>query len=135
MLETNKPLRHSIPLQKAIELTARYRDNKKKILAPGIKEDTLCLSETFSREIIENILKSPGCTGLRIYYGMSENLAVHAVLVGTNAKNEDILPPEKAAVATAENANALTVATTVPPIAEDSVRCPTICPPKSPLNS
>jgi hypothetical protein len=55
---------------------------------------------------------------------MDENLLVHAILVGVNENNEDILPAETSSLTTTED----------DPIMEQSIRCPPDCPPASPLN-
>src|SRR6476469_6051178 len=82
-----------ISLNEAISLTRRYRDNKKKILAPDYQDrDVLAICETFDRSAFDLLLATPGCTGVRVYYGMSSEDQVKAVIVGVNAQNDDILP-------------------------------------------
>ena len=56
---------------------------------------------------------------MRIYYGMSDDLKIHAIGVGVNSKDEDILPTEGIGAAL----------TTTPVIVEDGSRCPDVCPP------
>lgn len=115
---------HQIPLSTAIEMTERFRSNRNNILAAAYNDlDLLPLCETFSKSAVDTILEQAGCEGLRIYYGMDENLKIHAILVGVNGNNADILPMESAL-------------TTDPPgtILEDGQRCPPFCPPTSPLN-
>ncbi len=116
---------HSIPLDQAVELTKRYRDNKENILADEYKgQNILPLSETFSKDAFNSFFNNPDCVAIRIYYGMTEDLQTHAVIVGANEKNEDILP------AASEQSSL----TDPPPILEDSYRCPPTCPPTSSLN-
>jgi hypothetical protein len=55
---------------------------------------------------------------------MSDDLKVHAVVVGVNSNNEDILP-SVASLLTNEDE---------PVILEEATRCPDDCPPPSPLN-
>lgn len=103
-------------MQKAIDMTKLYRANK-----PA----NFPLSETFDRVAIERLLATEGCTSLRIYYGMQENNDVDAILVASNAANEDILPSTASASLTTPDGVIL----------EDGQRCPEACPPKSPLNN
>lgn len=113
-----------ISLQQAIDMTTLYRKEKENILSPEYKnKNILCRSETFNRDVFDSVLAQEGCRGLRIYYGMDESLQVHAIVVGVNEKNEDMLPA--AALAT-EDDN--------PGIIENGARCPEECPEESPLN-
>lgn len=113
---------HSISVNEASSMTARYRTDKTKILdAQYQNTNVLCKCESFDSNTIQAILDISGCVGFRIYYGMDEDLNVHAILVGVNEEDEDILPEDH------EEATGY--------LAERSLRCPTICPPNSPLNS
>ena len=117
------PSTQFISLETAIDMTALYRTNREIILQTiyrGI--DLLPLSETFSRGAIDAILAHEECAGLRIYYGMDENEKLHAILVGVNVDNEDILPT--GSLNEAED----------PVIVENGQRCPPSCPPPSDLN-
>ncbi|MDB5196348.1 MAG: hypothetical protein JWP88_719 [Flaviaesturariibacter sp.] len=107
---------HEISLDEAIKMTTLYRENKKAIDPQSL----LALSETFDRSALDRILAQGDCKKLRIYYGMDEKKGVHAILVGVNEKDEDILPKEGM-----EGDGEL---------AEDGRRCPNECPPESPLN-
>lgn len=119
------PTNHLISLETAVTMTTLYRQQKENILATGYKnQNILCRCETFDRGVIDAIMEQSGCAALRIYYGMSEDYQVHAILVGVNENNEDILP---------STANSLT-STEEDIIAEQSIRCPEDCPPESPLN-
>ena len=118
------PTNHFISLQTGIDMTTLYRQQKENILATGYQnENILPLSETFERAAIDAILEQTGCTALRIYYGMDENYLVHAILVGVNESNEDILPSTNNNLLDGEDI-----------IAEQSIRCPVDCPEPSPLN-
>lgn len=117
---------HSISLEKAVEMTTLYRENRNGILKEEYKfNDLLALNETFNKEAIIALLQQENCVAFRIYYGMSEDLKVHAILVGVNDKGEDILPTTSTEGGTEEDGVIL----------EEAHRCPTICPPASPLNN
>ncbi len=113
---------HSISLDKAVDMTTLYREEKETILASTYQnQNILCNSETFALADVETLVSQTGCAGLRIYYGMDANLKVHAILVGINEEGGDMLP------------------TTDPDepsemILETGQRCPTTCPPESALN-
>jgi hypothetical protein len=122
-------LTHSIPLDQAVAMTARYRDHRNEILKPEYaNRDILAICETFNKVPIQALAENPACVGIRIYYGMSEDLLCHAILVGVNNLGEDILPP------TAPSSNLEGDDDDDGEILEDSIRCPTVCPPDSPLN-
>jgi hypothetical protein len=128
-------LQHSIPLSEAAAMTRRYRDNKALILKPGYPADILALCETFNKDAVVALGSIPGAAGIRIYYGMDEDLLCHAILVAVDDQGADILPPAGAGSTTA--ARAVTEEDDDDDdgdILEDSIRCPTICPPDSPLN-
>lgn len=117
---------HLISLQKAIEMTTRYRQDKETVLAPEYRgQIILPNSETFNRAAIEKLLAETGCAAVRIYYGMDETLKTHAIIVGVNESNEDILA----------SSSSNNLAASDEPILEEGQRCPDICPPKSPLNT
>lgn len=116
-------MKHLISLNQAKEMTAHYRKEKEVILgAPYQGKDILAISESFDAAVFNTVLNQPGCKSLRIYYGMSDDLKVHAIIVGVNEKNEDMLPADGVNLAD-------------PPIIEEGLRCPPICPVASPLNS
>jgi hypothetical protein len=119
-------LTHSISLDQAVEMTTRYRTNRPLILAPGYPTDILTLSETFNKEAIIALGNTPGAVGIRIYYGMDEQLLCHAILVAVDDQGADILPP--AAATNKSQADGFG------DLLEDSLRCPTLCPPPSALN-
>lgn len=132
MTTPNAPLptnSHVISLDRAKEMTATYRTNRETILLPQNQgQDILPLSETFNRQAFDQLLGTPGCAGIRIYYGMDEQLKVHAVIVAVNESNEDLLP--------ASAAQAADEAIDDPVIIDEGQRCPPICPEKkSALNS
>lgn len=82
------------------------------------------LSETFNRDTFSFFFTNPEVKAIRVHYGMSENLQTHAIIVGVNDKNEDILPSEGL---TSDLSGAV--------ILEEGTRCPPICPTDPPPNS
>lgn len=113
-----------ITLTEAAAMTLRYRQNNESILTATVKnKNVLPLSETFERAAIEALLSKPSCTALRLYYGMDEELKIHAIIVGSDASNTDILPP---ATVSADEEDGY--------IIEQAIRCPPTCPNDSPLN-
>lgn len=107
---------HEISLQQAIDMTARYRANR---------PSNAPLSETFEAGVINRLLGTPGCCFFRVYYGMDEDMQVHAIFVAADKDNADILPAQ----------NSLETSNNNPTIVEDGIRCPPACPPSSPLNT
>ena len=104
-------------------MTTLFRSQKEMILGPNFQgQSILPLSESFDAEIFKTLLESPGCVRVRIYYGMSADLKLHAIIVGVNDKDEDIIPVDEDTLVGE-------------PIIEESVRCPPNCPPASPLNT
>ena len=109
-----------ISLQDAIDMTTLFRQDREAVLATAYQNnDTLPKCETFDRSEIESLLAQQDCEALRIYYGMDSNNKVHAILVGVDSQDEDIL----------------TSLMSNPVILEQGRRCPTQCPPPSSMNS
>jgi hypothetical protein len=124
-----KDLSHAIPLDEAAAMTKRYRDHRNSMLKPEFENrDILAICETFNKAPVQALIADPVCVGLRIYYGMDENLLCHAILVGVNDKGEDILPSADSASVSSSGTD------DGEGLLEDSIRCPTVCPPDSPLN-
>ena len=94
----------------------RFRNNRNNIEVPEFK-GSLSLSETFEVEAFRALVAQPGCVGVRIYYGMKEDLKICAVIVGVNAENQDMV----GAARSGENDI----------IIEDFQLCPPICSPIS----
>lgn len=106
-------MNHFISLTQAKQMTALYRSQKENILSDSFKgKDILSISETFDSAPFLTVLNKPECKSLRIYFGMSDDLRIHAIIVGVNANNEEILEGEN--------------------IIEDGIICPPICPPPPP---
>ena len=131
MSNSNTPLptnSHFIPLDQAVVMTTTYRNNCENVLSPGYQgKDILPLSETFSRAAFDKLLATPGCEGLRIYYGMDQNLQLHGIVVAVDANNRDLLPSSASSDASGGSGDDV--------IVEEGQRCPPICPDPSPLNS
>lgn len=68
----------------------RYRQNWQNVPTAGYA-DSLSLTETFSAEAFRKLLDQPGCVGVRIYYGMNEDLKICAILVGVDAQDRDMV--------------------------------------------
>lgn len=130
-------MNNTISLEQAIEMTTLFRNQKEMILGSDYQgRNILPISETFERAAFDKVLAQPGCVGLRIYHGMTEDLQVREIVVGVNANNEDMLPSSTAI----RTASTTTEPTSVneddddPTIIEQGVVCPPICPPPSDLN-
>ena len=115
---------HNITLQQAIEMTKRYRqqiataNNSTLAASPAF-----AFSETFNRAPFDALLAKPSVAGIRVYYGMDESLKVHAIFVGVNERNEDLITSSAQSSVTEDII-----------IIETGQRCPDICPPASQLN-
>lgn len=119
-------MNHFITLQEAIEMTSLYRSEQEQILKPEYQQQNiLARSETFEKAAFETLLAKNGCAGLRVYYGMDQELKVHAIIVAIDANGHDILPVPSTALTTDEGED----------IVERGIRCPDLCPAESPLNS
>jgi hypothetical protein len=115
-------MNHAISLERAIQLTTHYREHKDQIVNPEFAErNTLPLAETFDRAAFDRLLSQPGCTALRLYYGLNEDSQLRAIFVGVNEKDSDLLPADASA--------------TDGSIVEDGKVCPPNCGTDSPLNA
>jgi hypothetical protein len=117
-------MNHFISLSTAAEMTARFRNNRENILKADYQnQNVLPIAETFDKAAFETLLGKEEATSVRIYYGMDENLKIHAIIVAVNQNNEDILPSSSLTVTEEED------------IIDSGVRCPELCGEPSPLNS
>ena len=118
-------MNHFISLETATAMTARYRINRNSIVKTEFENSNLlAVCETFERAAFDTILSESGCEHLRIYFGMDEDLKIHAIIVAVDGEGKDILP------------TGLQRSTTDPgSIIENGNRCPELCPPPSDLNS
>ncbi|MFC0776019.1 hypothetical protein [Terrimonas alba] len=118
-------MNHFIPVAEAAVMTQRYRNQKENILKTNYEgQNLLCISETFDRAPFDTVLGKSGCMGLRIYYGMSEDLKIHAIIVGVDAANADILPDSSASLTEEDDS-----------VIDRAIRCPDLCAEPSPLNT
>ncbi len=116
--------KNQITLDQAVKMTSLYGKEKENILAvPYQGKNILCTSEKFDRSAFDALLAQKDCVAVRIYYGMDDQLLIHAIAVGVNSNNQDILPPA-----------GVTATSTDGVIIEDGSRCPDECPDPSPLN-
>lgn len=110
-----------IDLDKAKKMTALYRAEKDNILIESERgKNIMPVCETIDLDKLNLILSQPGCRGIRIYYGMDDNKLLHSIIVGTDESGKDILPGTETE---AEESYIL----------NEAQRCPTFCPPSSPL--
>jgi hypothetical protein len=110
------PESHSILLSDAKKMISLFRASRETILdTPFQNSNILAHSETFNKDAFKGFLDNDDVKGIRIYYGMSADMKVHAIIVGTDADGNDILPDKGE-------------------ILEEGLRCPTYCPPASDLN-
>jgi hypothetical protein len=80
-----EPRDHRISLAAAAAQTRRYRESEEPSAAKG---------GAFGREAFEAILKQPGCTGIRFYYGIDDKGEPSLVLVGIGADDNDMVDGE-----------------------------------------
>jgi hypothetical protein len=115
------PGSHFITLARFLEMKQLYAGNSQTILAPPYQNrEILVNSETFNPDIIAAISNVTGYAGFRIYYGMSTDLKVHAMLVATDSQGNDILPTDSSATfAVAGSGSGVA--------GEDAQRCPPAC--------
>ena len=108
-----------VPVSRANEMIALYRENKETILAPNYKKtDVLAFSETFNADDVRLLLSQPGCVGFRIRYGMDDKLWLHAILVGVDANGNDIIIQNPGFGLKDDEGY----------VVEDATRCPPDCP-------
>jgi hypothetical protein len=129
--------RHVISVSKAVELTKRYRQGKIELLRQLRSPDYLDKSfsmpeaEMFNRDAIALLLNQKGAKGMRIYVGQDDKGLIRFVLVGVDAKGEDIIGKRDtlkrmAYTASSEGSSAI--------ILEVGQRCPTLCSTLSTVN-
>lgn len=115
-----------IILAKFLEMKKLYADNSQTILAsPYQNKEILVTSETFNGDVLTTIAAVTGFAGLRIYYGMSTDMKVHAMLVATDKDGNDILPTDLTAKFAPGGAQ--TVSSGGGVVGEEGQRCPPTC--------
>jgi len=117
---------HQIDLVNATQMTSLYRANR---------PDNFPICESFERASIERLLSNPNCVFFRIYYGMKDDMTVHAILVAADKNGEDIIPNVKGGHGHGGHGHGDGDDGDDGVILEDSMRCPVTCPPDSPLNN
>jgi hypothetical protein len=117
------PGSHFITLTQFLAMKRLYAENSQQILQPAYQnKEILITSETFNGDVIMAITQVTGFAGFRIYYGMSPDLKVHAMLIATDVNGNDILPSDpsaKFAPGTAKGGSGV--------IGEEAQRCPPGC--------
>jgi hypothetical protein len=84
-----------ITLTQFLAMKQLYAANSQQILQPQYQnKEILITSETFNGDIITAITQVTGFAGFRIYYGMSVDLKVHAMLLATDINGNDLLPTD-----------------------------------------
>jgi hypothetical protein len=73
---------HTITLQEASDLTARFRLS---VGALGLK------GGYFSKSAIQAVLNQPDAVGIRFYYGISLTFSPVLVMVGVKANGDDLI--------------------------------------------
>ena len=77
-----EPRDHRISLEAAAAQTRRFRESAGPTAVKG---------GAFRREAFEEILKQPGCTGIRFYYGVDDKGEPSLVLVGVGQDDNDMV--------------------------------------------
>jgi hypothetical protein len=107
-----------IDFSDAQAMVQRYQGMRDEILDTQYQsQNILAISETFSKSHVQTLLNHIDCEEIRIYYGMDENLKIHAILVGVDQDDNDIVDTNPSQP--------------VFEILEESRRCPDNCPPGS----
>ncbi len=106
--ENANPRAHFISKDVAKKMIAVYKEHKNRVTDIKAKE-IFALTESFDAEAFRILLAKPGCKRVRIYYGMSDDLRLHAIIVGVDANNADMTDGEAS-------------------IMERGVVCPPLCP-------
>jgi hypothetical protein len=118
IMQNKSNVSHSISLEEAIELTTRFRETR---------PNDVAICETLDKESVRKMLSTNGAEKLRVYHGRRENGEVTSVMVAADINGNDILPPAGDSNNLWEDDEAL--------ILDDTIRCPELCPPPSPLNN
>lgn len=113
---------HFISFELAKQMMDRYKQMNEKLLCEDFRDQqVLPTCETFDRSALDHLLKKEGCAKIRIYFGLDDANKVRVIMVAADEKDQDII----STVNSDEDGDIL----------ENGYRCPTFCPPNSPLNS
>lgn len=88
------------------------------------KDKNYMSSMLFDKKIVTDMLKEARCEGLRVYNAMDDEGKLHFVLVGTDAKGNNLLPlgDEYAAKTILDSADG------DPVLVDNGIPCPPHCP-------
>ncbi|HWJ26797.1 MAG TPA: hypothetical protein VNS32_09655 [Flavisolibacter sp.] len=113
---------HMITLEKARKMIAHFHEKKEHLLHENFKGvQVLNHCETFDRAAFDRLLAVPGCIGVRIHYGLDEDHKMHAIIVGVDENDNDMLPNlAEDGVMQADSGDG-------PVIVEDGKTCPPYC--------
>jgi hypothetical protein len=120
------PKAQRISLEAAVALTQRYRK-----AAPSSEHGGF-----YWGDHIDQVLRQPGCVGIRYYHGLGEDGSYQIVLVGVDGEGNDIVKVEGSGSGRVTRA----VAKLAARVQQDAVildthfPCPPLCPQNSPLN-
>jgi hypothetical protein len=118
----------------AAAFAKKFKEHHKKLLKEEFHhQEVFPHAETFSKEIILQLLEQEGAEGLRIYLGQDDQNIVRMVLVGVDEQGNDLLPDNEPADEPAGGAHAQLKLSATPAgkgrqIVEEGQRCPPYCP-------
>ena len=113
-----------ISLADGVAMTTLFRSERENILQEEFRTgQILPMCESFDRACFEMLLSNHSCKGIRIYSGMDADLKVKFIIVGIGENDEDIYITNVQGEMRIDS------------VIENGVRCPTMCPPPSALNS
>jgi hypothetical protein len=97
----------------AIDLTVakRWTANYRAVNSTGVQ------AHYFGNEIINQLLERPGCVGIRMYYAINDEGERKLLLIGVDAKGENMMPSSSERTSDDED-----------PVVDFSFPCPSYCP-------
>ncbi|MCZ8021876.1 MAG: hypothetical protein O9302_14770 [Cyclobacteriaceae bacterium] len=84
-----------ISKKQAREWVARYRKENE-------GNPKVLYSETFDKDLIQELLNEPGCAGIRIYNSIDDEGKLQLILVGVDSNGKNILPSNEESTSEAE---------------------------------
>jgi hypothetical protein len=106
---------HRISLEAAKALTQRHRAERRESKERGEpNEHSGVMGHYVGRAVLEEMLRQPGCVGIRLYHARHDDGRPTLVAVGVNAEANDLIEGT---------------------IAEEMYPCPPYCSAPNPLNS
>jgi hypothetical protein len=94
-----------------LETAKRWTSNYRAINSTGVQ------AHYFGNEIIRQLLDRPGCVGIRMYYAIDDKGERKLLLIGVDAKGENLMPSANGRSTEEED-----------PIVDFSFPCPSTCP-------